>query len=92
MRSVRRSIRMAPLSGRAEAGKMMSNIVPGVDVNGIKITPEQIGAEVQYHPAKTLPDAKYQAMQALVIRELLIQKAATLGLCSGEDLPLESRI
>ena len=64
---------------------MMSNIVPGVNVNGIKITPEQIGAEVQYHPAKTLPDAKYQAMQALVIRELLIQKAATLGLCSGEE-------
>ena len=77
---------MAPLSGRAEAGKMMSNIVPGVDVNGIKITPEQIGAEVQYHPAKTLPDAKYQAMQALVIRELLIQKAASLGFFAREEI------
>ena len=63
----------------------MNNIVPGVDVNGVKITPEQIGAEVQYHPAGTLPEAKYEAMQALVIRELLIQRAATMGLCSREE-------
>lgn len=55
---------------------------PGITVNGIKITPEQINAEVQYHPAPSLLDAKYQAMQALVIRELLIQKAVKLGLCN----------
>lgn len=57
---------------------------PGISVNGIKITPEQINAEVQYHPAHSLIDAKYQAMQALVIRELLIQKAAKTGLCEGD--------
>lgn len=54
---------------------------PGVSVNGIKITPEQINAEVQYHPARTLPEARYEAMQALVIRELLIQQAVRMGLC-----------
>jgi len=50
---------------------------PGVTVNGVAITPEQIGAEVQYHPSENLPDAKYRAMQALVIRELLLQKASS---------------
>ena len=63
----------------------MKTIVPGVDVNGVKITPDQIGAEVQYHPAETLPQAKYEAMQALVVRELLIQRAATLGLCARDE-------
>lgn len=54
---------------------------PGITVNGVKITPEQIDSEVQYHPAGSLPEAKYGAMQALVIRELLLQKAVKLGLC-----------
>lgn len=54
---------------------------PGITVNGLKITPEQIDAEVQYHPAANLAEAKYQAMQALVIRELLIQQAVRCGLC-----------
>ena len=58
---------------------------PGITVNGFKITPDQISAEVQYHPAADLPEAKYQAMQALVIRELLIQRAASLGLCDHDS-------
>lgn len=53
----------------------MHALAPGISVNGILISPEQISAEVQYHPAPTLFDAKYEAMQALVIRELLIQEA-----------------
>ena len=57
---------------------------PGITVNGIKITPEQINAEVQYHPAESLFSAKYEAMQALVVRELLIQRAADLGLCKHD--------
>ncbi len=59
---------------------------PGITVNGIKITPEQISSEVQYHPAQNLIDAKYKAMQALVIRELLIQKAVNLGLCDASKI------
>ena len=58
---------------------------PGITVNGFKITPDQISAEVQYHPAANLPEAKYQAMQALVIRELLVQRAASLGLCDHDS-------
>jgi len=61
---------------------------PGITVNGVKITIEQINAEVQYHPSGSLLEAKYEAMQALVIRELLLQQAAKLGLSSqaeGQD-------
>ena len=59
-------------------------IAPGITVNGVKITPEQINAEVQYHPAESLFGAKYEAMQSLVIKELLRQRAVELGLCEGE--------
>jgi len=54
---------------------------PGITVNGVQITPEQINSEVQYHPAESLFSAKYDAMQALVVRELLIQRAVDLELC-----------
>ncbi len=58
---------------------------PGITVNGIKITSEQINSEVQYHPAESLFSAKYEAMQSLVIKELLIQRAVDLGLCDDHD-------
>ncbi|MDH5723473.1 MAG: peptidylprolyl isomerase [Alphaproteobacteria bacterium] len=58
---------------------------PGILINGVKITPEQIDGEVQYHPAGSLPEARYEAMQALVVRELLIQRAAELGLCKRDE-------
>lgn len=60
-------------------------VAPGITVNGVPITSDQINSEVQYHPSENLPEAKYQAMQALVIRELLIQKAVYECLCSRED-------
>lgn len=63
----------------------MQTLAPGIVVNGIKITPEEINAEVQYHPASSFPEAKYQAMQALVIREMLLQRAVEMGLCDRED-------
>lgn len=56
---------------------------PGITVNDTFIPSEQIGAEVQYHPASSLPEARYQAMEALVVRALLVQRARTLGLCEG---------
>lgn len=59
---------------------------PGITVNGVKIGIEQINAEVQYHPADSLPEAKYKAMQALMIRELLLQQAVKKGLCTREDI------
>lgn len=59
---------------------------PGITVNGVKIGIEQVNAEVQYHPSPTLPEAKYKAMQALVIRELLLQQAVRKGLCNRDEV------
>ncbi|TNE32301.1 MAG: peptidylprolyl isomerase [Alphaproteobacteria bacterium] len=63
---------------------MMSakTITPGIQVNDVHISAEEINNEVQYHPADSLPEAKYQAMQALVVRELLLQKAVSCGICT----------
>ena len=62
----------------------MKTLAPGIDVNGIKISIEDINAEVQYHPSDSLLSAKYEAMKALVIREILIQRAVEMGLCQRE--------
>ncbi len=64
---------------------MSQSLAPGITVNGIKITPDEINAEVQYHPAASLLEAKVEAMQALVIRELLLQRASELGLCARDE-------
>lgn len=63
----------------------MKTIAPGIEVNGIKISIEEINAEVQYHPAESLFSAKYEAMRALVVKEVLIQRAVELGLCQRAD-------
>jgi peptidyl-prolyl cis-trans isomerase C len=60
-------------------------LAPGIEVNGVKISIDEINAEVQYHPAESLFSAKYEAMKALVIREVLIQRAAELGLCERNE-------
>lgn len=49
-------------------------------VNGIEITEHAINAEVQYHPAESLEQAREAAGRALVVRELLLQAAARLGI------------
>lgn len=59
----------------------MSAAANEITVNGIKISPDEIDAEVQYHPADHFKEARYRATQALIIREILIQRAAELGLC-----------
>jgi peptidyl-prolyl cis-trans isomerase C len=64
---------------------MIKILAPGIEVNGVKISIDEINAEVQYHPAESLFSAKYEAMKALVIRELLIQRAAELGLCERDE-------
>lgn len=63
----------------------MQNVAPGIEVNDIKISIEEINAEVQYHPADSLAAAKYEAMKALVIREVLVQRAAEMGLCLRDE-------
>lgn len=53
---------------------------PIVSVNGVAITPEAMALEQQYHPAESREEAVFLAARALVIRELLQQRIAELGL------------
>jgi hypothetical protein len=54
-------------------------------VNKIEISDEEIGREMQYHPAKTQETAWHSAAQSLVIRQLLLQQAAEIGLYQDPD-------
>lgn len=53
---------------------------PRVRVNGVEIPPEELGQELQYHPAESREQAVFLAARALVIRELLRQRIAELRL------------
>ena len=50
-------------------------------INKAEITAEEIGQEMQYHPAPTQEHAWHLAAQSLVIRQLLLQQAVENGLC-----------
>ncbi|WP_223538614.1 peptidylprolyl isomerase [Pseudomonas sp. BF-R-12] len=52
---------------------------PIISVNEVVITPEAMAQELQYHPAESREEAVYLAAKALVIRELLQQRIAELG-------------
>lgn len=49
---------------------------PAVRVNGCEISRVTITREIQNHPAETPAEARDEAVQALVVRELLLQEAA----------------
>ncbi|MBM3597947.1 MAG: peptidylprolyl isomerase [Alphaproteobacteria bacterium] len=51
-----------------------------IAVNGISIPREAVLAEMQYHPARDAETAMHSASQALVVRELMLQRAEALGL------------
>lgn len=51
-----------------------------VSVNGVTIARDAIVREIQYHPAEKPIAAWQQAARALVIRELLLQRADAIGL------------
>ena len=51
-----------------------------ISVNGVAIARDAIQREMQHHPAQKPIAAWQQAARALVIRELLLQRAAHLGL------------
>lgn len=53
---------------------------PRVRINGQALDPQAIALEMQYHPAESREEAIFLAAQALVIRELLEQRAAYLGI------------
>lgn len=54
--------------------------IPIVRVNGVILDAEGIAREMQYHPAESRREAVFLAAQALVLRELLRQRAQQLGL------------
>ena len=54
-------------------------------VNEIEITDAEIGQEMQYHPAPSQEEAWHLAAQSLVIRQLLLQQAASNGLLRDVD-------
>jgi len=49
-------------------------------VNKVEITDDEVHAEMQHHPAKSVDSARDLAAEALVIRELLFQEAVRLKL------------
>lgn len=50
-----------------------------IAVDGMPISEAAIDAEVQYHPAASLDDARRAAAEALVVRELLLREAGRRG-------------
>jgi len=54
-------------------------------VNKIQITDAEIGREMQHHPAPSQEQAWHRAAQSLVIRQLLLQQAASNGLCGDVE-------
>ena len=67
-----------------------------IQVNGVPIDADAIAAEVQYHPAESLPQAQHQAAVALVVRQVLLQEADRMGIDqqsgSEDQSPEEARI
>ena len=62
-----------------------------ISVNGRIISERDIARETQYHPSKSLQEAREHAVRALVVRELLEQRAERLGI-GGRPEDLETRI
>ncbi|MGQ4880616.1 peptidylprolyl isomerase [Billgrantia sp. LNSP4103-1] len=58
---------------------------PPVKVGDKAIAEESIAREMQYHPAATAGEAQLMAARALVVRELLRQRAVELGLVADTD-------
>ncbi|MGB5829810.1 MAG: peptidylprolyl isomerase [Pseudomonas mandelii] len=69
---------------------------PIISVNEVSITPEAMAQELQYHPAESREEAVYLAARALVIRELLQQRIAELGVSmeigAGENEEAATRL
>lgn len=64
--------------------------IPGpVRVNGVEISAQAILSEMQYHPAPSAAAARHEAARALVVRELLLQAAESLGIAEPDPLQIE---
>ncbi len=56
-----------------------------ITVNGKAISDDQVAREAQYHPAPNREAALHEAAAALVVRELLLQEAAALGVNAADS-------
>ena len=56
-----------------------------ISVNGTPIGDDVIAREVQHHPAPSREEAEQAATTALVLRELLLQRAGALGLGGADE-------
>jgi peptidyl-prolyl cis-trans isomerase C len=56
-----------------------------IRINGTAIDEAAVLAEMQYHPATSAEEAGRRAAEALAVRELLLQRAAALGLDRDSD-------
>ena len=59
---------------------------PAIKLNGVTLPPQMIAAEAQHHPARTPAAAFHAAARALIIRTLLLEEAARLGLNAEPEL------
>ncbi|SFU52426.1 peptidylprolyl isomerase [Halomonas korlensis] len=62
---------------------------PPIRVGGATIEEDTIAREMQYHPADSAGTAQLKAARALVVRELLRQRASALGLVKEGDSDFE---
>lgn len=62
---------------------------PPIKVGAVTIEEADIAQEMQYHPADSAGTAQLKAARALVVRELLSQRAAALGLAEVEGDALD---
>lgn len=54
--------------------------LPEIQVNDAVITASDLGSELQHHPADTIEEALQSAAEALVVRELMVQRARAIKL------------
>jgi len=67
------------------------NPPPPIAVNGKPIGETAIAREAQHHPANSPDEARQAAARALVIRELLLEEAARLGIEPEPETDAEGR-
>jgi peptidyl-prolyl cis-trans isomerase C len=76
--------------GPIPAARRAAN-APPVFVNGVEIAESAIALEAQNHSAASGPEARAAAARALVIRELLLQRARALGLTPAPQCDAQGR-
>ncbi len=65
-------------AGIAEHVIQIPRSLPKITVNGQPLDNDLLAREIQYHPAKNFAEAKRKASQALVIRQVLLDKVQSV--------------